>query len=322
MKQDLQLKEDIEYCCEFFNKNFSYMPKNIKAGENSVSFRYLEYRIRFPRKQRKEMVTNDYVKEAYISHYIQEQIPDLQIPIIKLSELNGIIFSSHKEIIGKTIIDRLPEDKDNLHSASLSQAEKKTLASDLGAFLARLHSVSLDKADKGLLQSKQMGIEAEEKNQDFFVKNKKLYEDMGIDYKKVEANKSDLVLSHNDFHSGNFVIDKNKRFSGVIDLGEMGINYRFRDFMSLYNFGRGFVRNVVLAYNKHSKHKISILELDFHYLNKIAEYIEYAQKPEYISQSPKLREMFNQGIKDFKNDKQIENQEKSLIANICHNGKI
>lgn len=321
--EEIALKEDQELCRKFFEKYFKHTPQDMKAGENSVSFRYEGYRIRFPRQKRKDIVLKDYQKEAYVSKLIRAQIPDLPVPNVELKEKGGITFSSHKEINGKTMIGRLPEGKDNIHMENLSPVEKKQLAADLGIFLAKLHSVSLDKADKALLKSKQIGIEAEEKSPDFLEKNKKLYEAMGIDYKEVKADKTDLVLSHNDFHSGNFAVDENNRFSGAFDLGEMGINYRYRDFMTLYSgCGREFMRDVVASYNKHSEHKISMPELDFHYLNKIAEYVEYAQKPEYAAMAPKLKEMFSKGLADFKSDKQKEAKELKLMENKHNHGKV
>lgn len=306
-EKEKALKEDIERCQVFFEKNFGYKPENIKAGENSVSFKYKEFRIRFPRQKRQNIAIKDYAKEAYISKYIHDEVPDLPVPKVKLKEKDGITFSSHQEIDGKTMIDRLPEDADNIHMENLSPKEKKQLAADLGAFLAKLHGVSLAKADKTMLKSKQMGLEAEERNPDFLEKNKKLYQAMRIDYHEVKVDKTDLVLSHNDFHSGNFAVDENNRFVGAFDLGEMGINYRYRDFMSLYaHTGREFMRDIVTSYNKHSEHKISMSELDFHYLNKIAEYVEYAKKPEYQDMAPKLKKMFCQGLADFTQDKQKE----------------
>lgn len=316
------LQDDIERCQQFFEKHFGYKPENMKAGENSVSFKYGAYRIRFPREKRKDIAVQDYAKEAYISKYIRDEIGDLPVPKVELKEKDGITFSSHQEIKGKTLIGRLPEDADNIHMESLSAKEKKQLALDLGAFLAKLHSVPLAKADKAMLKSKQMGVEAEEKNPDFLEKNKKLYQAMGIDYHEVKVDKTDLVLSHNDFHSGNFAVDENNCFSGAFDLGEMGINNRYRDFMSLYaNSGREFMRDVVASYNKHSEHKVSMQELDFHYLNKIADYVEYAKNPEYSAIAPKLKEMFSKGLADFTQDKQKEQVELKQLQDTLNSGK-
>ena len=63
-------------------------------------------------------------------------------------------------------------------------------------------------------------------------------------------------------------------------------------------------------------------ELDFHYLNKIAEYVEYAQKPEYAAMAPKLKEMFSKGLADFKSDKQKEAKELKLMENKHNHGKV
>lgn len=322
-EKEKALKKDIERCQSFFTTHFSYTPQNIKAGENSVSFKFGEYRIRFPREQRKDIAIQDYAKEAYISKYIKEQVGYLPIPQVEIKEKDGIIFSSHKEIKGKTLIGRLPEDADNIHMESLTPVEQKQLAIDLGVFLAKLHGVPLDKADKKFLISKQMGIEAEEKNPDFLAQNKKLYAAMGIDYSEVEVDKNDLVLSHNDFHSGNFAIDENNRFVGAFDLGEMGINNRYRDFMSLYTgCGREFMRNMVYSYNQHSEYKISMKELDFHYLNKIAEYIACAQNPEYAPVASKLKEMFSSCLVDYKQDKEKEQQEIKVFQGALNQGKV
>lgn len=298
-----------EFVVQFFQENFSYTPENLKSGENSVSFQHNGYRIRFPKK---ESSVQDYEKEAYISRYITERAPDLAIPIVEVKEKNGQKFSVHQEIEGKTLIGRLPEDKDNIHFESLSNPERKKLATDIGVFLAKLHNVSLQDADSEIVKSKQMGIQAED-NPNFMEKNKTLYGDLGIEYKSVKTNQEDLVLSHNDFHGGNFILDEENNFKGAIDLGEAGINYRYKDFMSLYSsYGRGFIRDVVSSYNENSTTSISMEELDFHYLNKVADFAHYAARPEYAEKSPQLQKMFDKCISDYKSDKSQENVEKEL----------
>ena len=61
-------------------------------------------------------------------------------------------------------------------------------------------------------------------------------------------------------------------------------------------------------------------ELDFHYLNKIADYVEYAKNPEYSAIAPKLKEMFSKGLADFTQDKQKEQVELKLMES-KHNCK-
>lgn len=298
-----------EFVVQFFQENFSYTPENLKSGENSVSFQHNGYRIRFPKK---ESSVQDYEKEAYISRYITEKSADLVIPLVEIKEKNGQKFSVHQEIEGKTLIGRLPEDKDNIHFESLSNSERKKLAKDIGVFLAKLHNVSLQDADSEIIKSKQMGIQAED-NPDFIEKNKTLYRDLAIQYNPVKTNQEDLVLSHNDFHGGNFIVDEKNNFKGAIDLGEAGINYRYKDFMSLYSsYGRGFIRDVVSSYNENSTTSISMEELDFHYLNKVADFAHYAARPEYAEKSPQLQKMFDKCISDYKSDKFQENVEKEL----------
>ena len=258
------------------------------------------------------LTVQDYEKEAYISRYITEKDPDLAIPIVEVKEKNGQKFSVHQEIEGKTLIGRLPEDKDNIHFESLSSPERKKLAKDIGVFLAKLHNVSLQDADSEIVKSKQMGIQAED-NPNFMEKNETLYRDLGIEYKPIKTNQEDLVLSHNDFHGGNFILDEENNFKGAIDLGEAGINYRYKDFMSLYSsYGREFIRDVVSSYNENSTTSISMEELDFHYLNKVADFAHYAARPEYAEKSPQLQKMFDKCISDYKSDKSQENVEKEL----------
>ena len=298
-----------EFVVQFFQENFSYTPENLKSGENSVSFQHNGYRIRFPKK---ESSIQDYEKEAYISRYITERAPDLVIPIVEIKEQDGQKFSVHKEIEGKTLIGRLPEDKDNIHFESLSKPKRKELAKDIGVFLAKLHNVSLQGIDSEIVKSKQMGIQAED-NPNFIEKNETLYSDLGIEYKPVKTNEEDLVLSHNDFHGGNFILDEENNFKGAIDLGEAGINYRYKDFMSLYSsYGREFIRDIVSSYNENSTTSISMEELDFHYLNKVADFAYYASRPEYAEKSPQLQKMFDKCISDYKSDKSQENIEKEL----------
>lgn len=301
-----QRRNTNEAVVKFFQENFSYTPENLKSGENSVSFQHNGYRIRFPKK---ESSVQDYEKEAYISRYITKICPDLVIPIVEVKEQEGQKFSVHQEIEGKTLIDRLPEDKDNIHFESLSKTERKKLAKDIGVFLANLHNISLQDADSEMIKSKQLGIQAED-NPDFIEKNEALYRNSGIKYEAVKTNKEDLVLSHNDFHGGNFILDEKNNFKGAIDLGEAGINYRYKDFITLYSsYGREFIRSVVSSYNENSTTSISMEELDFHYLNKVADFAHYASKPEYAEKSPQLHKMFDKCIKDYKTDKSQENIE-------------
>jgi len=290
----------------FFQENFSITPQNLKSGENSFSFQYNGFRIRFPKK---ESSIQDYEKEAYVSRFIKENAPDLLVPVVDMQEKNGQKFSVHQEIVGKTLIGCLPEDHDNIHFESLTQAEKMKLAKDIGMFLAKLHNIPLDQADVNFLKSKQMGIQSE-KSADYIDENKKLYDSLGVDYVPVHTDKEDLVLSHNDFHGGNFILDHQNNFKGAIDLGEAGINYRCKDFMHLYtNCGRKFIRDVVHSYNEHSRHMISMQELDFHHLNKIADFAKYASKPQYKDKAPQLKEMFDKCIEDYKGDKNREEKQ-------------
>lgn len=318
MSEDANLTE--QKILDFFQNNFSFTPENLKSGENSVSFCHNGYRIRFPLK---ESSIRDYKKEAYISRYIKENAPDLPIPVIQVMEKNGQLFSIHQEIAGKTLIGRLPEDNDNMHFESLSQPEKINLAQDIGIFLAKLHNIPLKKADTTTLKSKQMGLQAEQ-TEGYIEENSKLYAALEVDYKPVKTNKEDLVLSHNDFHGGNFILDNENKFKGAIDFGEAGINYRHKDFMSLYTgYGRNFIRNVVSSYNKHSNTPISMQELDFHYLNKTADFAKYASNPKYKDKAPQLRKMFDNCIEDYKKDKIKETADNKLaIARSLAAGKL
>lgn len=300
-----KLQNDKNLVLKFFQDNFSYVPEDLKSGENSVSFRYQDNRIRFPRK---ESSLQDYEKEAYVTHYIKAQSPKLPVPLVEIKEKNGQKFSVHQEMKGKTLISRLAENEDNIHFESLSATEKKGLANDVGRFLAELHNIPLAEADENLLKSKQMGLQAED-TADYMEKFKSLYAAKNIEYNPVQINKNDLVLSHNDFHGGNFILDEDNKFKGAIDFGEAGINYRFKDFMPLYSgCGRAFIRDVVHSYNELSQVKMTMKELDFHYLNKMAEFNAYVQKPEYALQAPKLQEAFNKGIRDYQKDKSLETQ--------------
>ena len=77
--------------------------------------------------------------------------------------------------------------------------------------------------------------------------------------------------------------------------------------MSLYfSCGRGFMRDVVASYNQASDKPISMKELDFHYLNKVAEFWDYAKEPEYADKKDKFEKMFAEKIEDYKKDKKQE----------------
>ena len=295
--QQLKLKIDERNCRNFFHEHFNYDIKDIKSGENSIAFQYEDSIIRFPRKK---MVIEDYKKEAYVSHYITEQDKNLPIPIVNVEKVKDQIFSIHKKLDGKTMIDRLPESHDNIHFESLTAKQKNKLADDLGIFLARLHNISLEKADKNKLKSKQMGLQAEEVV-GFVEKNKKLYNKLGIEYENIKFDRNDCVLSHNDFHCGNFLVDEKCSFKGAIDFGETGINYRYKDFMSLYkSLGRNFIEKVVTSYNSVSSKSIKMEELDFHYLNNMAHLYEYSQSIENVKDKKNFENCFYDSIDNYK----------------------
>lgn len=287
------------------NLNPGARVEQVFGGENSAVFRCGDLMVRFPKSDR---AAGDYEKEAALSpmlrarsEYLAQYVPD-----VRMEERNGLRASVHHEIKGKTLVGRKPNNDHNIHFENLSDDEQRALAADLGKFLAELHSVPMDGIDEKFLSSRQMGFQYQE-NQDFYEKNRKLYAERGIPYEqyKCETDRSDVVLCHNDFHGGNFAVNEQGRLSGVFDFGEMGKNYRARDFLPLYGFSRKFVRDVVASYNEYSDKKVSMRELDFHYLNKMAEFPRYAEE----HNRPDVLPYFEKNLDAFCADVKAEERE-------------
>lgn len=281
------------------------MVKKLSGGENSEAFLCDDLIVRFPKSDK---ATGDYKKEAALSSVIRKSSSYLEsyVPDVHMEERCGLIAAVHHEIKGKTLMGRRPNDDRNIHFDSLSNDAQKELAVDLGKFLSALHTVPMEDIDEAFLASRQMGFQYSE-TPDFYEKNKKLYAERGFPYEKYkcEVDRTDTVLCHNDFHGGNFAVNEQGRLSGVFDLGEMGKNYRARDFLSLYSFGRKFVRDVVASYNESSDKKVSMQELDFHYLNKMAEFPRYAEQ----YNRPDLLPYFDKNLAAFCDDVKAEERE-------------
>ena len=282
--------------------------RELSGGENSTVFLCDDLIVRFPKSDR---AAGDYEKEAALSSAIRQRSSYLAqyVPDVHMEERNGLTAAVHHEISGKTLVDRKPSDDRNTHFDSLSDEARKGLAADLGKFLAELHAVSLEGIDEKFLVSRQPGFQYQE-DDDFYEKNKKLYEERGVPYEKYKCDmdRTDMVLCHNDFQGGNFTVNECGRLSGVFDFGEMGKNYRARDFLSLYNFSRKFARDVVASYNECSDTKVSMREIDFHHLNRMAEFPRYAEK----HNRPDLLPYFEKNLNAFCADVKAEKLENDL----------
>ena len=280
--------------------------EKLAGGENSTAFLCGNLIVRFPKSNR---ALNDYQKEAVLSSAIRKHSDFLAqyIPDISVIEIDGIKAAIHHEIPGKTLKGNAPNNERNTHFESLIPEEQKQLAEDLGKFLAALHSVPLEKISEKWLQSRPIGFKSEENILSLIEKNQKLYASQGINYEKYETDTNDLVLCHNDFHGGNFALDEKNKLKGVFDLGEMGKNHRAYDFMPMYSYGRKFARAVTEVYNTYSEKKISMKELDFHYLNKLAEFPQYAEE----HNRPDLMSYFYKTLASFRLDIKREQKEKN-----------
>lgn len=245
-------------------------PEELPFSENSKALAYGETIVRIPKK---DSVSQGYKREETLTHHIKQHAPDLNIPVVNI--INGI--SIHQEISGKTLNNNIIENHRNKHSSALSKNELNLLAQDLGKFLAQLHHVPIEGIDKKILNTKHFE-ENKESKEYANTHGSRLLKKHGVRYRKLNIDENDIVLSHNDMHGGNFVINKENKLAGVFDFGEMGINYRHSDFMKLIPYGRDFVKQAVQSYNKYADKKISMKTIDSAYQIEQIEFLRLAEK--------------------------------------------
>lgn len=245
-------------------------PEELPFSENSKALAYGETIVRIPKK---DSVSQGYKREETLTHHIKQHAPDLNIPVVNI--INGI--SIHQEISGKTLNNNIIENHRNKHSSALSKNELNLLAQDLGKFLAQLHHVPIEGIDKKILNTKHFEKNKESKEY-ANTHGSRLLKKHGVRYRKLNIDENDIVLSHNDMHGGNFVINKENKLAGVFDFGEMGINYRHSDFMKLIPYGRDFVKQAVQSYNKYADKKISMKTIDSAYQIEQIEFLRLAEK--------------------------------------------
>lgn len=281
--------------------------EKLGEGKNSAAYKNGDYIIRVPIQER---ARQGYLKEAEYSQLIQHSDDEFlksRLPDVKYIKEGGFEGAVHQELKGKTCIDGKNCSEDNLHFDDLSVLQKSILASEVGQFLGHLHNFPV----QGFEVSEQVGFQFEN-TQDMKQRNTEFYTQKGIEYRAPAEKSSNLVVCHNDFHGGNMALNDKVQsvgvLSGVFDLGEMGLNVPAKDFMTLYSsYGRAFVRESLSSYNEIAKQKMSMEELDYHFLNKMAEWHSYFEK-----ENPEKLGMVENRLKDFSADKKKEVREKML----------
>ncbi|MBR1604908.1 MAG: aminoglycoside phosphotransferase family protein [Alphaproteobacteria bacterium] len=275
-------------------------PEELPFSENSKALAYGQTIVRIPKK---DSTLQGYKREETITHYIKEHAPDLNIPVVNI--INGI--SVHKEISGKTLNDRTQENHRNKHSSSLSKNELNLLAQDLGKFLAQLHQVPIDGIDPHILNMTHFNNN--KKSKEYADNNgARLLKNQGIRYRKLNIDENDIVLSHNDMHGGNFVINEENKLAGVFDFGELGINYRHSDFMKLIPYGRNFIKQAVQSYNKYSDKKISMKTIDRAYQIEQLEFLQLAEKKKLQATDEQAKTIENRDT-NFNIEKELKTAE-------------
>ncbi len=275
--------------------------EKLGEGKNSAAYKSGDYIIRVPIQER---ARQGYLKEAEYSQTFQHSDDEFLkslLPNVQYVKENGFEGAVHSELKGKTCIDGKDRSGDNLHFEDLSVLQKSVLASEVGQFLAHLHNFPV----QGFEVSEQVGFQFETLP-DLQQRNAEFYAQKGIDYHSPAKKNDNLVVCHNDFHGGNMALNDKAQSAGVLngvfDLGEMGLNVPAKDFMTLYSgYGRAFVRECMDSYNEVAKQKMSMEELDYHFLNKMAEWYSYFEK-----EKPERLGMVEDKLKDFSADKRKE----------------
>jgi len=296
MPEDVLTKENAK---QLFEEKIRTAVK-LTPGQNSQS--YLTDDGYILREAISDKAVQDYLKEERYTPLIhQDQYLAAKTPLVYSVEKGETICSIHKGIRGQTMIGKKPVSDSNIHFEELSKHQQDKLAEEIGTYLAHLHNLSADGFEKAEWQGWENHFETDEK------KIRSVVSKFGIKYNPSAKCRTDMVVCHGDFHSGNFLIDLNGEeiLSGVIDFGEAGLGTPAKDFMTLYSgAGRHFTRKIVESYNKTALKPMTMEELDFHMARKMTQWMDFCKD------KPQKQEKIGEMLKEMKTDQEIERVEK------------
>ena len=253
--------------------------------------------LRIPKSGKTSKTWDDLERESQITTALQKQNLQTKISDVKLFEAENICFAYHDIIPG----DILEGKKGEALLDSLSDTQKNFLAHDLAVFFSEIHNIPLSEV-KHIRPYDGRRISYDyEKMPDFdYATNKKLLNRFGIDLDNFRTPISqDKVFCHNDLHGGNLAVDASKEhiLNGVFDFGNADINDRSADFVKLCAMNRRLARQTVSEYNKISNKTVNMKEVDYQYLNWMAQSIGALEKMELTPEQKQA--VFNKVQRDF-----------------------
>lgn len=209
------------------------------------------------------------MREAEISALMQKYLPDSLKQKVTNVQFNGKC-AYHYEIQG-SLLESFDEKKNTYDGMNIKQ--RQLLAIDIAELLSAIHNIPLSEVQT-ITQKYAKTCRNENKTiqADFDYTTAKAqildisYGKINLDMFKTTIPVDDLVLCHNDLHTGNIIV-KDCNLRGFIDFGEAGINPRINDFFHLYRLDRELAVDVINEYNKLSNYKIGIKEADYQFLS-------------------------------------------------------
>ncbi len=248
--------------------------KSLRENGQNVPLKAGNKVLRVPKNGKESKTWADLERESQVTAMIQKQNLKTKTSDVKIFDTPEICFAYHEIVEGDVLDNKSGE---NL-LAGLSEKQKDFLAEDLAVFFAELHSIPISET-KGIMPYDGTPISYDyEKNPKFdYSSNKKIMNRFGLDLDDFRTPISqDKVFCHNDMHGGNLAVDTSREhiLNGVFDFGNADINDRSADFVKLCAMDRNLARRTVNAYNKISQKPVSMKEVDYQYLNWMAQSIK------------------------------------------------
>lgn len=251
--------------------------KIIREGGQTIPLKAGEKIIRIS-KNRGLQSWEDMKRESEISNILREQNLTTLTSDVKIFSSEDISFAYHEIVPG----DILEGKKGEEIYSSLTEKQKNFFAKDLAIFFAELHEIPLDTLrNLSPYAGKKITYDYERSSDFDYNANKKTLDKFGIDLDNFRTSVTeDKVFCHNDLHGGNLAVDPSREhiLNGVFDFGNADINNRSADFIKLCAMDRNLARKTVNEYNKLTNANVSMKEIDYQYLNWMAESIKEFEK--------------------------------------------
>lgn len=293
-----QMNQEGKLPFSFDNKTL----KLLREGGQTFPLKADNIIIRIP-KDRGHQTWQDLKRESKISQMLEKQQLKTKVSNVKLFINDDISFAYHQIVSG----DILEGEKGEQLYKGLSEYQKELLAQDLAVFFAELHQIPLSAAkDIPPYADKPVSYDYE-KHSDFnYQANKKRLQKYGIDLDRFRTPLTeDKVFCHNDLHGGNLAVDASQEhiLNGIFDFGNADINNRSADFVKLCAMDRSLARNTIKHYNRLTNANVSMKEVDYQYLNWMAESIKGFEKLQLTDkQQAAVTHKFNRDLGLFRAD--------------------